>query len=155
MKSHIKYGIATFVGWNIALLLGLIIRSRMKGVSISYFFDDGTGGVAISIFLVAWSLIWFGIGCHARKSFLAKKNMYAEMFPTLDKKSLEEAFRRHYFSKQAKMFTIVFATAIPWYVIGYVEKPLAYKDFIVIGPLMALSILCFFLYKKYSLPANN
>lgn len=149
MKSHIKYGFITTCCWNILLLFALIIRAYVKEVPISYFFDDGTGGIVMSIFLIAWTFVWFGIGSHARKDFLIKKQAYRNMFPNIDDNVFHKAFTTHYFSKHAKMLSIVFTTAIPWYVIGYVREPFKLSDFVVITPLMFLSIICFWFYKKH------
>lgn len=149
MKSHIKYGLITTCCWNILLLFTLIIRADVKEVPISYFFDDGTEGIAMTIFLIAWAFIWFGIGSHARKDYLIKKQLYKNMFPNIDNRAFYKAFTTHYFSKHAKTLSIVFTSAIPWYVIGYVREPFKVTDFVVIAPLMFLSIICFWFYKKY------
>jgi len=149
MKSHIKYGLITTCSWNILLLFAIIIRADIKGVPISYFFNDDTGGIAIAIFLIAWTFIWFGIGSHARKDYLIKKQSYKSMFPNINSYSFGKAFRTHYLSKQAKILSIVFTTAIPWYVVGYVKEPFGTTDFVVIVPLMFLSIACFWFYKKH------
>lgn len=151
MKSHIKYGLITTCCWNILLLFALIIRADVKGVSISYFFDDGTDGIAMTMFLIAWAFIWFGIGSHARKDYLIKKQSYKNMFPNIDDRTLHKAFTTHYFSIHAKMLSIVFTTAIPWYVIGYVREPFKITDFVILATLMLLSIICFWFYKHYKL----
>ena len=57
-----RYGLAAMVGWNILLVVLVLIMSTVKGISFFYIFDDGTGGVGMSIFLLIWSLIWYGIG---------------------------------------------------------------------------------------------
>lgn len=151
MKSHIKYGLITTCCWNILLLFALIIRADVKEVPISYFFDDGTEGIAMTIFLIAWAFIWFGIGSHARKDYLIKKQSYKNMFSNIDNRVFHKAFTTHYFSKHAKMLSIVFGTAIPWYVIGYVREPFKVTDFVVIISLMFLSIICFWFYKHYKI----
>lgn len=103
----------------------------------------------MTIFLIAWAFIWFGIGSHARKDYLIKKQLYKNMFPNIDNRAFYKAFTTHYFSKHAKTLSIVFTSAIPWYVIGYVREPFKVIDFVVIAPLMFLSIICFWFYKKY------
>lgn len=149
MKSYIKYGFVTACCWNILLLFALFIRANVKEVSISYFFDDGMEGIGMAFFLMAWTFIWFGIGAHTRKDFLAQKQSYRNQYPDLDNRIFDKAFTTYYFSKHAKTLFIVFTTAIPWYVIGYVREPLKGSDFIIITPLMLLSIFCFWFYKKY------
>ena len=113
-----RYGLAAMVGWNILLVVLVLIMSTVKGISFSYIFDDGTGGVGMSIFLLIWSLIWYGIGYKSRKDFVTTKNMYREQVPLLEHEQFNKAYRNHYIGKQAKLLSIVFATAIPWYVIG-------------------------------------
>lgn len=149
MKSYTKYGFVTACSWNILLFFALIIRADVKDVSISYFFDDDMGGMGIAFFLIVWTLIWFGIGSHTRKDFLTQKQSYRNQYPDLDTRIFDKAFTTYYFSKHAKILSIVFTTAIPWYVIGYVREPLNGTDFIIITPLMFLSIFCFWFYKKY------
>lgn len=151
MKTHVKCGLLTALGWNVLLLIAFLIRARLKEVSVSYFFDDGTGGWGITALLIVWSLIWYTIGAHIRKEFLSQKEQYRTLFPLLEKETFNLAFKRYYFSRYAKTLGIVFTTAIPWYVIGYVREPLSCTDFTVIGPLMVLSVLCFWYYKKYRL----
>jgi len=151
MKSHIKYGLITTCCWNVLLLFALIIRADIKEVSISYFFDDGMGGIAMTMLFIAWALIWFGIGSHSRKDYLIKQQSYKDMFPNIDNQVLHKAFTSYYFSRHAKMLSIVFASAIPWYVIGYVRESFNITDFAVIAPLMFLSIICFWFYKRYKL----
>ena len=48
MKTHVKCGLLTALGWNVLLLIAFLIRARLKEVSVSYFFDDGTGGWGIT-----------------------------------------------------------------------------------------------------------
>ena len=43
-----KYGMVTMIGWNILLVILILIVSTVKSVSFSYIFDDGTGGVGMS-----------------------------------------------------------------------------------------------------------
>ena len=62
-----RYGLATMIGWNILLVVLVLIVSTIKGISVAYIFDEGTGGVGMSIFLLIWSLIWYGIGYKLRK----------------------------------------------------------------------------------------
>ena len=74
------------------------------------------------------------------------------MFSSLYREtSLLFSFSFEHFSSHAKMLSIVFASAIPWYVIGYVRESFNITDFAVIVPLMFLSIICFWFYKRYKL----
>ena len=109
------------------------------------------GGIAMAMLFIAWALIWFGIGSHARKDYLFKQQSYKDMFPDIDNQVLHKAFTSYYFSRHAKMLSIVFASAIPWYVIGYVRESFTITDFAVIAPLLFLSIICFWFYKSHKL----
>ena len=143
-----KYGMVTMIGWNILLVILILIVSTVKSVSISYIFDDGTGGVGMSIFLLIWSLIWYGIGYKSRKDFVTTRNMYKEQVPLLEHEQFNKAYRDHYIGKQAKLLSIVFATAIPWYVIGYVKFPINHTDIVIMAILVIISVSCFCISKK-------
>lgn len=143
-----RYGLAAMVGWNILLVVLVLIMSTVKGISFSYIFDDGTGGVGMSIFLLIWSLIWYGIGYKSRKDFVTTKNMYREQVPLLEHEQFNKAYRNHYIGKQAKLLSIVFATAIPWYMIGNVDFPMTTKDVIIVAILAVISASCFYLSRK-------
>ena len=93
MKTHVKCGLLTALGWNILLFIAFYIRAMMKGVSIDYFFDDGIGGWGIMALLIIWSLIWYAIGAHIRKEFLTQKEQYRIMFPLLEKGSLQSGIQ--------------------------------------------------------------
>ncbi|RRD88608.1 hypothetical protein EII33_11915 [Bacteroides heparinolyticus] len=136
--------------WNLFIVLLAIIGASINNRSYASFFDDGMNGIGISLFLVAWSLIWFGIGYYFRKDFILKKNYYKEQAKSLGDNDFEKEFKSYYVAKYAKMFTIVFASAIPWYVIGYVRESLALRDFMIILPLMFLSAGCYWLFKLKS-----
>lgn len=127
------------IGWNVFVVLLAVVSATVNNRSYASFFDDGAHGIVISLFLVAWSLIAFGIGRHFRKDFLLKREFYREQAPELDEAIFDKAFKAHYTAKNAKMLAILFATAIPWYAIGYVRESLKTKDLIVILLLTILS----------------
>ena len=143
-----KYGMVTMIGWNILLGVLVLIVSSVKGISVSYIFDDGTGGAGMSIFLLIWSLIWYGIGYKSRKDFVTTRDMYREQVPLLEHEQFNKAYRDHYIGKQAKLLSIVFATAIPWYMIGYVRLPVSHTDIIIMAILAIISVSCFYISKK-------
>ena len=143
-----KYGMVTMIGWNILLVILILIVSTVKSVSFSYFFDDGTGGAGMSIFLLIWSLIWYGIGYKSRKDFVTTRDMYREQVPLLEHEQFNKAYRDHYIGKQAKLLSIVFATAIPWYVIGYVRLPINHSNIVIMAILAIISVSCFCISKK-------
>ena len=143
-----KYGLTTMIGWNILLIVLILIVSTIKGFPFTYIFDDGTGGIGMSIFLLIWSIIWYGIGYKSRKDFVITKNMYREHVPLLEYEQFDKAYRDYYIGKQTRLLFIVFATAIPWYVIGYVSLPISHTDIIIMAILAIISISCFCISKK-------
>lgn len=143
-----RYGLATMIGWNVLLVVLILIVSTVKGVSMSYIFDDGTGGVGMSIFLLIWSLIWYGIGYKSRKDFVLTRNMYKEQVPLLEQTQFNKAYRSYYIGKQTKLLSIVFVTAIPWYIIGHVDFPMTTKDVIIVAILAVISVSCFCFSRK-------
>ena len=136
------------IGWNVLLVVLILIVSTVKGVSMFYIFNDGTGGVGMSIFLLIWSLIWYGIGYKSRKDFITTRSMYREQVPLLELKQFNKAYRNYYIGKQAKLLSIVFATAIPWYIIGHVDFPMTTKDVIIVAILAVISVSCFCFSRK-------
>ena len=70
-----KYGLITMIGWNILLIVLILIVSTIKGFPFTYIFDDDTGGIGMSIFLLIWSFIWYGIGYKSRKDYVLTRNM--------------------------------------------------------------------------------
>ena len=147
-KEFHKYGFMTMIGWNILLVILVFIGSMSKNVSPNYIFDDGTGGIGMTIFLLLWSLIWYGIGYKSRKDYVLTRNMYREQVPSLEQNLFDNAFRSYYIAKQAKLLSIVFATAIPWYMIGYVDFPMTTKDILIVTLLVVVSVSCFCVSKK-------
>ena len=143
-----KYGLITMIGWNILLIVLILIVSTIKGFPFNYILDEGTGGIGMTIFLLLWSLIWYGIGYKSRKDYVIARNMYREQVPLLEYEQFNKAYRDYYIGKQARLLSIVFATAIPWYVIGYVSLPITYKDIIVIAIMAVISVLCFCISKN-------
>lgn len=51
----------------------------------------------MAMLFIAWALIWFGIGSHARKDYLFKQQSYKDMFPDIDNQVLHKAFTSYYF----------------------------------------------------------
>ena len=143
-----KYGLTTMIGWNILLIGLILIVSIIKGFPFTYIFDDGTGGIGMSIFLLIWSLIWYGIGYKSRKDFVITRNMYREQVPLLEHEQFNKAYRDHYIGKQTKLLSIVFVTAIPWYAITYVRLPFSHNDIVIIAILVTISVSCFYISKK-------
>ena len=74
--------------------------------------------------------------------------MYREQVLLLEHEQFNKAYRNHYIGKQAKLLSIVFATAIPWYMIGYVRLPVSHTDIIIMAILAIISVSCFYISKK-------
>ena len=74
--------------------------------------------------------------------------MYREQVPSLEQNQFDNAFRSYYIAKQAKLLSLVFATTIPWYMIGYVDFPMTTKDVIIVAILAVISASCFYLSRK-------
>ena len=143
-----KYGLVTMIGWNILLIVMILIVSTAKEIPFTYIFDDGTGGIGISIFLFIWSLIWYGIGYKSRKDFVIARNMYREQVPLLEWEQFNKTFRDYYIGKQAKMLYLVFGIAIPCYFITYTSSSISHKDMAVIAILSVACISCLYISKR-------
>ena len=148
MNNYHKYGFITMVGWNIMLIILTLIRSAIKQVSPIYVFNDGTGGIGISIFLLIWSIIWYGIGYKTRKDYISCKNMFREKHSKLNDKKLNNVFRSHYICEQSKILSVVLLTAIPWYVLGHVKGSISKENLLIITFIGILSLTCLLISKK-------
>lgn len=150
LNNFHKYGWITMIAWNLLLVILMLIVSTIRKVPFTYIFDDGMSGVGISLFLLLWSIIWYGIGYKSRKDFVLTRNIYREQVPLLEQAQFDKAYRNYYIAKQAKLLSIVFATAIPWYIIGYVDFPMTTKDIVIVAVLAVISASCFFISRKVS-----
>ena len=148
MSDFHKFGLVTMVGWNVMLIVLIQINSAIKQLPLTYIFNDGTGGIGISIFFLIWSIIWYGIGYKSRKDYVLRRKMFKENFSLLDDEKFNKAFHLHYVSEQAKIFSIVFLTAIPWYILGYTNESISKENIIIIMSMGTLSLICFLIFKK-------
>lgn len=146
MKSYLKYGFLTLLGWNLFVSLLVVITSWLKGTPFTKIFDDGTNGIAMTFFLVLWSCIWFGIGYTSRKKYLLNKQLEQETAPSVDKSLFDKLYRDKYISGRAGMLSLVFLTAIPWYILGYGGERMQVKDGCIISVLAILCLLSFIIY---------
>ena len=150
LNNFHKYGWITMIAWNLLLVILMLIVSTIRKVPFTYIFDDGMSGVGISLFLLLWSIIWYGIGYKSRKDFVLIRNIYREQVPLLEQAQFDKVYRNYYIAKQSKLLSIVFATAIPWYIIGYVDFPMTTKDIVIVAVLAVISASCFFISRKVS-----
>lgn len=148
MSDFHKFGLVTMVGWNVMLIVLIQINSAIKQLPITYIFNDGTGGIGISIFFFIWSIIWYGIGYKSRKDYVLRRKMFKDNFSLLDDEKFNKVFRLHYVSEQAKIFSIVFLTAIPWYILGYTNESISKENIIIVISMGTLSLICFLIFKK-------
>lgn len=102
----------------------------------------------MSAFFVLWSLIWFGIGYTLRKKYLLGKQIECEKYPLVEEAAFDKIYRSHYLSRGAGMLSLVFLTAIFWYLLGGVRQELDKKDCCI---LLVLAFLCLFSFLFYRL----
>lgn len=123
-------------------------NSTIKQLPLTYIFNDGTGGIGISIFFFIWSFFGYVIGYKSRKDYVLRRKMFKENFSLLDDKKFNKVFRIHYVSGQAKILSIVFLTAIPWDILGYTNESISKENIIIVISMGTLSLICFLISKK-------
>lgn len=123
-------------------------NSTIKQLPLTYIFNDRTGGIGISIFFFIWSFFGYVIGYKSRKDYVLRRKMFKENFSLLDDKKFNKVFRIHYVSGQAKILSIVFLTAIPWYILGYTNESISKENIIIVISMGTLSLICFLISKK-------
>ena len=74
--------------------------------------------------------------------------MFKENFSLLDDEKFNKVFRLYYVSEQAKIFSIVSLTAIPWYILGYTNESISKENIIIVISMGTLSLICFLISKK-------
>lgn len=149
MNKNVIAGLLTMIGWNLFIVILVVLAAPYKGGSYWFLFNDGTNGIGMSLFLILWSIIWFAIGHHVRKDYYAQLETYKKSYPSIDSETLQKEYNNQYKSKAAKLILRLLVVAIPWYVLGrYVEDELGRTDLIVIFSLMLLSAFTFRYYKR-------
>ncbi len=76
-----------------------------------------------------------------------KKEYYRTQAPWVDKKEFDKLFMSHYISQNARMFSIVFITAIPWYALGYIREEVRLHDILIMCALAVLSLICLVIFR--------
>jgi hypothetical protein len=148
MNDKYKYGIIAVTGWNIFVILLMAIASFARDIPFGTVFDGRLDGIVRPIFLIIWSLCWFGIGYTSRKKYLSGKAFYREEAPLLTEEQFNKAYRRYYISKNAKIISIVLMAGIPWYILGHVRGDFCLTDWIIIAVMFVASIFAFAFYKR-------
>ncbi|MCC8188257.1 MAG: hypothetical protein LIP08_12345 [Bacteroides sp.] len=146
MNKYHKYGITATIGLIVTIIILCLVIAPIKGRPYTYIFDDGTGGIAMCFFILLWSAIAYYIGYGATKRFDLKKEYYKTQVPLVDEKIFNKLFIDHYISQSARMFSIVFVTAIPWYALGYIREDITEKDLWIMGGFAVLSLICFLIF---------
>lgn len=97
MKDHsnVLYGILAMVAWIafLAALFGSYLLAN--GYPADYFLDEETGGWLSLLFFAAWAAIWYAIGSHYRKVFLAQKEAMKKALPQLDDKAISRCVMKN------------------------------------------------------------
>lgn len=153
MNNHVKAGLLVMLAWNVivALLWGSYLVATNQ--SVEYFIDEDTGGFITAAFLTAWSLIWYGIGCHYHKEYTLKKEAYIKMFSFgRSEKEVAREFQTAYLSKYSKMLSRVFFVFVLAFVALHAATDLlTVRCLAELGVLMALSIVFYAYYKRHSM----
>lgn len=149
MNNHVKAGLVTMSAWILfcVVVCGLYLYS--KGYSVDYFIDEETGGLISSAFFTGWAAIWYGIGYHFHKEYTLKKKTYEKMYGE-GITDFSHKFDTLYFSDKAYMLAKVFFVFVFAFVAVHSDNLLTARNLIILGILMALSIVCYAYYK-----ANN
>ena len=142
-KEYNKYGVSFAIVWNIFLISLIVITNLVENNPL--FHIESAHWYDMPIIMSVWTLIWYWIGYSLRKEFLLQRAYYLETYKTLDQEKVCKLFRTHYLKRYAKILTVVSATAIPWYIIGYVRDEFVTRNFIVMGILFVLAVALFFL----------
>lgn len=153
MNNHVKAGLLVMLAWNVVVALLWDSYLVATNQSVEYFIDEGTGGFITVAFLTAWSLIWYGIGCHYHKEYTLKKEAYIKMysFGRLESEVARE-FQTAYLSKYSKMLSRVFFVFVLAFVALHAATDLfTVKCLAELGVLMALSIVFYAYYKRHSM----
>ena len=147
MDRHSKFGLKTMCVWIIFLTVLYGSYAVVTNSSLSGLLDKETEGFISLAFFVAWALVWFAIGRHFSHDYAMKKAAWKRDYPAIDEAEIDKAFRAEYFSRLAKMLSIVFFFAVLAYAVANVRGTVTLRNGIYIGTLMALSVICGLYYK--------
>ena len=149
MDRHSKFGLKTMCVWIIFLTVLYGSYAVVTNSPLSGLLDKETGGFISLAFFVAWALVWFAIGRYFSRDYAQKKETWKQDYPAIGEAEIDKAFRAEYFSRLAKMLSIVFFFAVLAYVAANVRETITLRSGIYIGTLMVLSIICGIYYKKH------
>ncbi len=147
-RDCLKYACVATVVWNVVLFSLVCISAYVRKVGITYFFDDGTGGVGMCLFLVLWSIGVFAMGYHLRKKYIEEREFYRKQAPTLGKEVVEKELRRYCLLRVSKQLAILTIVAVPWYFIVHVRDAVTTFDICAMSLLFVFSVVLFVVYKR-------
>lgn len=148
-NNYFKWGIAFALSWNILIIGIYTIMCIINGVGFSENIEVDSWYGFYACYVMA-TLVWFYIGYGLRKEYITKKGMFVSSFSDISKSKTEEIFRLHFIKRYSKILTIVFVTAIPWYMIANVREDLRTKDIVYISIFMIVSTVLAYLTKSLS-----
>lgn len=73
MKDNRKYGLLVMSAWLVFAVSLISGYAAYHDVPVlEYFLDEETGGFISVCLFTAWALIWYFVGSHARKEYVAR-----------------------------------------------------------------------------------
>lgn len=151
MRDNRKYGLLVMSAWLIFAVSLISGYAAYHDVPVlEYFLDEETGGFISACFFTAWALIWYFIGSHARKGYVARLKVYRDKYPSVDENELNRLFRVSYFARAAKTLTVVFSTAVPWWLVLNAGDGLDVKDYVVVAVSAVLALVCYWYYRAHN-----
>ena len=104
---------------------------------------DATDAVGFVIFGVVTTIVMFASGYHVRKKYLTELDFYLAEHPEISPNKLQSAFRTYFFLKRTRLFALLFATAIPWYILSPNNKDaFEMRDYLTLGSFAILALVC-------------
>jgi len=153
MKDSCKFGLMTMALWIVFVITLVSGYAFYNNYSFfEYFVDEETNGVVSGLFSTAWAIAWFFIGSHGRNKYITMCKYYSQNNPQVDPSEVQRTIKTYYFTKLAKILTVVFSTAVPWWwIVKMIQTGGTYpsvKDYIVTFVLVILSTSCYWYYKR-------
>lgn len=139
MKAEVKCGLITAVVWNIVLVAAFAVNAVVKGLDADYYLCDEEGYSFVPLYFF-WSVIWYTIGRHGYKEYVAGLAVYRERYTLIEEHTLRKEYRRYAIQSKAGMLVPVFALAIPWYIFEPDYPSMDMKDVCVIAVLAFISL---------------
>ena len=140
MNSKIKYGIATAAVWILFLVCLFTLAGRVRNIT---YINDATDAVGFVIFGVVTTIVMFASGYHVRKKYLTELDFYLAEHPEISPNKLQSAFRTYFFLKRTRLFALLFATAIPWYILSPNNKDaFEMRDYLTLASFAILALVC-------------